>query len=122
MIIEIKIPSPGESITEVEIAQWLVADGEQVEKDQEIAEIESEKATLTLVASESGKIEIIQAAGSTVAVGEIACTIDSEQEGIKNIDKKEEAVVENKTKQEVREHTNIKLKCYTISKKYAFKK
>ena len=56
MIIEIKIPSPGESITEVEIASWFVNEGDFVEKDQEIAEIESEKATLPLLAEDSGKI------------------------------------------------------------------
>jgi 2-oxoglutarate dehydrogenase E2 component (dihydrolipoamide succinyltransferase) len=77
MIIEIKIPRPGESISEVEIAAWLVSDGELVEKNQEIAEIESEKATLSLVAEESGKISINQPANESVAVGSVACTIDT---------------------------------------------
>ena len=58
MIVEIKIPSPGESITEVEIANWHVSDGDIVERDQEIAELESDKATLTLIAEESGQISI----------------------------------------------------------------
>ncbi len=80
MMIEIKIPSPGESITEVEIAQWLVNDGEFVEKDQEIAEIESEKATLTLIASESGVIKIKHKTGETVKVGEVACLINTEKQ------------------------------------------
>jgi len=57
MIVEVKIPSPGESITEVEIANWLVEDGDMVEKDQEIAEIESDKATLPLIAEYGGKIQ-----------------------------------------------------------------
>jgi len=78
MIVEIKIPSPGESISEVEIANWIVENGSIVEKDQEIAEIESDKATLPLIASESGKIKILFEAGNTVKVGEIACTIDSD--------------------------------------------
>ncbi len=75
-MIEIKIPSPGESITEVEISNWLVENGDYVEKDQEIAEIESDKATLPLIAPESGKIEIIVSSGETIRVGEIACKID----------------------------------------------
>lgn len=78
MIIEIKIPSPGESISEVEIASWLVNDGDFVEKDQEIAEIESDKATLPLMAEESGTISIKAETGTTVAVGSVACTIDTE--------------------------------------------
>lgn len=76
-MIEIKIPSPGESISEVEIANWFVADGDIVEKDQEIAEIESDKATLTLIADESGKIQIMAQEGDTVAVGSVACSIDT---------------------------------------------
>ena len=66
MIIEIKVPSPGESVSEVEIASWLVEDGDYVEKDQEIAEIESDKATLPLIAGESGKIKIIAGTAETV--------------------------------------------------------
>ncbi len=77
MIVEIKIPSPGESISEVEIAEWLVSDGDVVEKNQEIAEIESEKATLSLVADETGKISIKQTAHEPIAVGDVACTIDT---------------------------------------------
>lgn len=77
MIIEITIPSPGESINEVEIANWMVEDGDIVEKDQEIAEVESDKATLPLIATESGKIKIVGPAGETIAVGSLACTIDT---------------------------------------------
>ncbi|MFT5749996.1 MAG: 2-oxoglutarate dehydrogenase E2 component (dihydrolipoamide succinyltransferase), partial [Ancylomarina sp.] len=76
-MLEIKIPSPGESISEVEIANWFVADGAIVEKDQEIAEVESDKATLTLIADEGGKISIKANEGDTVAVGSVACTIDT---------------------------------------------
>ena len=76
-MIEVKIPSPGESITEVEIAEWLVENGDYVEKDQEIAEIESDKATLPLVAEESGTIEILAPEGDTIKVGEVACRIDT---------------------------------------------
>jgi 2-oxoglutarate dehydrogenase E2 component (dihydrolipoamide succinyltransferase) len=77
MLIEIKIPTPGESITEVELGKWMVADGDLVEKDQEVAEIESDKATLTLSATESGQIKILVQEGIRVAVGSIACTIDT---------------------------------------------
>jgi len=77
MVLEIKIPTPGESITEVEIGKWLVEDGDMVSKDQEVAEVESDKATLTLAASEDGKIKILVQEGQTVAVGTIACTIDT---------------------------------------------
>jgi len=76
-MIDVKIPSPGESISEVEIASWLVENGDYVEKDQEIAEIESDKATLPLVAEESGTIEILAQEGESIAVGEVACKIDT---------------------------------------------
>lgn len=78
MIIEVRIPSPGESITEVEIANWLVDDGDMVKKDQEIAEIESDKATLPLIAEESGKIKIIKNEGDMVKVDTIVCEIDTD--------------------------------------------
>ncbi len=81
MIAEIKIPSPGESISEVEIASWLVSDGDIVEKDQEIAEIESDKATLPLIATEAGKIKIEAPDGETIPVGAIACLIDTDFAG-----------------------------------------
>lgn len=77
MIIEIKIPSPGESISEVQIANWMVEQGSIVAKNQEIAEIESDKATLPLIAEEGGKITIQAEAGDTVRVGSVACTIDT---------------------------------------------
>ena len=78
MALEIKIPSPGESITEVEISKWLVEDGAMVEKNQEVAEVESDKATFSLSASEKGKIKILLKEGARVAVGAVACTIDAE--------------------------------------------
>ncbi|MGB0869416.1 MAG: 2-oxoglutarate dehydrogenase complex dihydrolipoyllysine-residue succinyltransferase [Flavobacteriales bacterium] len=77
MIVELNVPSPGESITEVEIASWLVADGDVVEKDQELCEIDSDKATLTINAEESGKIKILAEDGEEVAVGSVICTIDT---------------------------------------------
>lgn len=78
MILEMKVPSPGESITEVEIAQWLVSDGDFVEKDQAIAEVDSDKATLELPAEVSGTITLKAEEGDAVAVGAIVCLIDTE--------------------------------------------
>ena len=80
MILEMKVPSPGESITEVEIAQWLVADGDYVEKDQAIAEVDSDKATLELPAEVSGTISLKAEEGDAVAVGAVVCHIDTEGE------------------------------------------
>ncbi len=76
-IIELKVPSPGESITEVTISHWLVKTGDLVEKDQELAEIESDKATLTINAEESGKVEVLGNDGDVVKVGDVVCRIDT---------------------------------------------
>ncbi|MEO1030717.1 MAG: 2-oxoglutarate dehydrogenase complex dihydrolipoyllysine-residue succinyltransferase [Bacteroidota bacterium] len=80
MILEMKVPSPGESITEVEIAEWLVSDGDYVEKDQAIAEVDSDKATLELPAEASGTITLKAEEGDAVAVGEVVCLIDTSAE------------------------------------------
>tara|TARA_B110000116_G_scaffold202047_1_gene177100 strand:+ start:239 stop:1450 length:1212 start_codon:yes stop_codon:yes gene_type:complete len=77
MILEMRVPSPGESITEVEIATWLVEDGEYVEKDQPIAEVDSDKATLELPAEESGIITLQAEEGDAVEVGAVVCLIDT---------------------------------------------
>ena len=76
MVLEMKVPSPGESITEVEIAVWLVQDGDYVEKDQAIAEVDSDKATLELPAEESGIITLKAEEGDAVEVGQVVCLID----------------------------------------------
>ena len=81
MILEMKVPSPGESITEVEIATWLVADGDYVEKDQIIAELDSDKATLELPAEEGGVITLKVQEGDSVDVGQIVCLIDTSKGG-----------------------------------------
>ena len=75
-VLEMKVPSPGESITEVEIATWLVEDGDYVEKDQPIAEVDSDKATLELPAEESGVITLKAEEGDAVEVGAVVCLID----------------------------------------------
>ncbi|WP_418602384.1 2-oxoglutarate dehydrogenase complex dihydrolipoyllysine-residue succinyltransferase [Hwangdonia sp.] len=80
MILEMKVPSPGESITEVEIATWLVEDGDYVEKDQAIAEVDSDKATLELPAEASGTITLKAEEGDAVAVGAVVCLIDTSAE------------------------------------------
>jgi 2-oxoglutarate dehydrogenase E2 component (dihydrolipoamide succinyltransferase) len=77
-LLEMKVPSPGESISEVEIAQWLVSDGDYVEKDQAIAEVDSDKATLELPAEASGKITLKAAEGDVVKVGQVVCLIDTD--------------------------------------------
>ncbi|WP_323789171.1 2-oxoglutarate dehydrogenase complex dihydrolipoyllysine-residue succinyltransferase [Psychroserpens sp.] len=77
MILEMKVPSPGESITEVEIAEWLVSDGDYVEKDQAIAEVDSDKATLELPAEASGTITLKAEEGDAVEVGAVVCLIDT---------------------------------------------
>src|SRR6186713_379274 len=78
MILEMKVPSPGESIKEVEIATWLVKDGDYVEKDQAIAEVDSDKATLELPAEASGIITLKAEEGDAVAVGAVVCLIDTD--------------------------------------------
>ena len=80
MALEIKIPSPGESISEVELASWFVEDGALVSKNQEIGEIESEKATLPLIAVESGQLKILVQEGETVQVGVVVASIDTSVE------------------------------------------
>lgn len=92
MALEMKVPSPGESITEVEIASWLVKDGDYVEKDQAIAEVDSDKATLELPAEASGIITLKAEEGDTVAVGDVVCIIDTDAkkpDGDSSSDKKE---------------------------------
>ena len=102
MALEMKVPSPGESITEVEIAQWLVEDGDYVEKDQAIAEVDSDKATLELPAEASGIITLKAEEGDAVQVGEVVCLIDTDAEkpGGDSSDKKEEDSKEDKDKAE----------------------
>lgn len=102
-----KVPSPGESITEVEIAEWLVQDGDYVEKDQAIAEVDSDKATLELPAEESGIITLKAEEGDAVAVGEVVCLIDTsaakpEGDPAPVTEKKEEAKEEPAKKEDAK--------------------
>lgn len=110
MILEMKVPSPGESITEVEIAEWLVEDGDYVEKDQAIAEVDSDKATLELPAEQSGTITLKAEVGDAVEVGAVVCLIDtaaekpaggeaSKKEEIKEAPKAEVKEVKSATKE-----------------------
>ena len=101
MILEMKVPSPGESISEVEIAEWLVKDGDYVEKDQTIAEVDSDKATLDLPAEQSGVITLKASEGDAVEVGAVVCLIDTSAKAPKVDDielpkKVEDKVVEKK--------------------------
>ena len=124
-----KIPSPGESITEVEIAQWLVEDGEYVDKDQVIAEIDSDKATLELAAEEAGAITRVAQEGDTIEVGEVVCKIDTSVKGEskKKEDKEEkkepvkqessEAKTETKEqKKEVQQSSQVDVKASPLAK------
>ena len=109
MILEMKVPSPGESITEVEIAEWLVQDGDYVEKDQAIAEVDSDKATLELPAEVSGTITLKAEEGDAVAVGEVVCLIDTSAEkpegeaSENNVSSEKETVVVEAPPQDVKE-------------------
>ncbi len=110
MVLEMKVPSPGESITEVEIATWLVEDGDYVEKDQAIAEVDSDKATLELPAEESGIITLKAEEGDAVTVGAVVCLIDTsatKPEGSNQspVSSQQSSVVEKKEEQAVEKTT-----------------
>ncbi len=124
MLVEVKVPTPGESVNEVEITSWLVSDGDIVNVDQELAEIESDKATLSLLATEAGKVGITIAEGETVKVGSVACTIDTafadqavavaaskpEETPVVEEEKKETKSVEaTKEVKESAEYSNVKI-------------
>lgn len=115
MILEMKVPSPGESITEVEIATWLVQDGDYVEKDQAIAEVDSDKATLELPAEASGIITLKAEEGDAVAVGAVVCLIDTSaakpEGGSSEAPKAEEKAEEKKA--EAPKATPVAEKTYT---------
>ncbi len=115
-ILEMKVPSPGESITEVEIATWLVQDGDYVEKDQPIAEVDSDKATLELPAEESGVITLKAEEGDTVEVGQVVCLIDMSAakpaDGEAKEEKKEEAPAAPAPKQEEKKEEPKKQETY----------
>ena len=107
MILEMKVPSPGESITEVEIAQWLVSNGDYVEKDQAIAEVDSDKATLELPAEVSGTITLKAEEGDAVSVGAIVCLINTDGKDNKTNDKIESFEKNLETEKEKNEATSI---------------
>ena len=109
MILEMKVPSPGESISEVEIAEWLVKDGDYVEKDQTIAEVDSDKATLDLPAEQSGIITLKAKEGDAVEVGAVVCLIDTSAKAPKVDAKKVSIKIEEKVveKNEVEIETKV---------------
>ena len=105
-VLEMKVPSPGESISEVEIAAWLVEDGDYVQKDQTIAEVDSDKATLELPAEESGIITLKAEDGDTVAVGQVVCLIDTSAKAPEGVeDKKSDSM--SSTKEAIATPQNI---------------
>ena len=107
MILEMKVPSPGESITEVEIAQWLVSSGDYVKKDQAIAEVDSDKATLELPAEVSGTITLKAEEGDAVSVGAIVCLIDTDGKDNNANDRIEPSEKNLETHKEIDEATSI---------------
>lgn len=115
MILEMKVPSPGESIAEVEIAAWLVKDGDYVEKDQPIAEVDSDKATLELPAEESGIITLKAEEGDTVRVGSVVCLIN--MDGKKPADGKQPAVSIEKALEKMEEKQAEKTVAATVVEK-----
>jgi len=113
MIIEVKVPTPGESITEVEVSSWMVSDGDLVQKNQELAEIESDKATLSLTAPEAGKIKLLVKNGEVVKVNSIACTIDTSFEVVVSSAVALDEVLEEKA---VKEEKQIKSEAPPVQK------
>jgi 2-oxoglutarate dehydrogenase E2 component (dihydrolipoamide succinyltransferase) len=110
MIIDVKVPSPGESINEVQLATWLVENGQQVEKNQDIVEIDSDKATLAVAAEASGKIEILAKEGDTLDVGAVIARIDTNAVGKVAKSEKEHVVDEKKVNDEKEPEENNELK------------
>jgi len=114
---EVKVPSPGESITEVDIASWTVEDGDYVNEDDVIAEIDSDKATLELTATASGTISFKAEEGDTVSVGDVVAEIDTSAEAPAESSKSEsseqkeksEPKVEKQEKTESSEKTDTKV-------------
>ena len=106
MILEMKVPSPGESITEVEIATWLVSDGDYVERDQVIAEVDSDKATLELPAENSGVITLKAEEGDAVEVGQVVCLIDTSAVS-QNTDKSKPTITNENSVKEIKEEISI---------------
>ena len=120
MVLEMKIPSPGESITEVEISQWLVSDGDIVSKDQTIAELDSDKATLDLPAETTGKISLKAEEGDTISVGEVVCVIDTSFASGENLDKtSEKEQTSSIVKEEKLKSTSEEVTATPLAKKIA---
>lgn len=120
MIVEMKVPSPGESITEVEIATWLVENGQYVEKDQAIAEIDSDKATLELPAEQSGIITLKAKEGDAIDVGAVVCLIDTSAKkpiGSQKLEDRSEKTEVRRSKSEDRsQKTEVEVKATPIAK------
>ena len=120
MVLEMKIHSPGESITEVEISQWLVSDGDIVSKDQTIAELDSDKATLDLPAETTGKISLNAEEGDTISVGEVVCVIDTSFASEENLDKtSEKEQTSSIVKEEKLKSTSEEVTATPLAKKIA---
>lgn len=108
-IIDIKVPSPGESITQVEIAQWLVEEGEYVHKDQIVCEIDSDKATLEFPIEKSGAIKLVAQEGDTVNVGDVICKVDTSAKAPKG------SAPDKESKEEKKEEKSIEVEVEVAS-------
>ena len=105
-LLNMKVPSPGESISEVELIEWLVSSGDYVEKDQSIAEVDSDKATLEIPAEDSGVISILVDEGEIVNVGQVVCTIDT---SVKKKEKKNVGISEKNNDNRIEDEKITKL-------------
>lgn len=119
MALEMKVPSPGESITEVQISRWLKADGDYVFKDEEIVEVDSDKATLAVSAEVSGKLKIVAQEGDTVNVGAVFCTIDETAEAPVREEKTPAPVAKEETKAETKKTDETKKEPVVSNDSYA---
>lgn len=118
-VLEMKVPSPGESISEVEIAEWMVEDGDYVEKDQTIAEIDSDKATLELPAEQSGIITLKAEVGDVVEVGQIVCLIDTSAEKPKGFKSKDKTSTIENSSDSIIQTPEIENKTVSVKDSYA---
>ena len=105
-LLNMKVPSPGESISEVELIEWLVSSGDYVEKDQSVAEVDSDKATLEIPAEDSGVINILVDEGEIVNVGQVVCTIDT---SVKKKEKKNVGISEKNNDNRIEDEKITKL-------------
>ena len=108
MAVEIKIPQIGESISEAILSSWLVSDGDYVEKDQEIAEIDSDKATIMLNTEQAGEVKLLVEEGAKVLIGDVVCSVDTSKEGKKKVaEAKVEAIPQTEPPKQIAKNDDV---------------